>query len=274
LLSAGHPDNVELGDNIRPQVTYAKTNIGMRFSVIIPAYNESAYLPRLLASIRNAEVNFRGGTVEIIVSDNASTDDTAKIAREAGCRVVHVEKRAIAAARNGGAEIATGEFFCFIDADSALHPETFNGIDRAMRDPRVIAGATGVYLERSPPGLFVVYWMMMPILWLTGLDTGVVFCRREDFLGVGGYNENLLLAEDVDFLLALKRRGRKSGQKLTRLSGVKALGSTRKFDEHGDWHYFTLLPQVVRSLFRYGFRIGLVGGKMPAITDYWYKPDR
>lgn len=248
--------------------------MSLRFSVIIPAYNEAAYLPRLIASIKNAAVKFRGGAVEILVADNASTDDTAKIARGAGCRVVHVKKRAIAAARNGGAEIATGEIFCFIDADSALHPETFNRIDQAMRDPRVIAGATGVYLERSSPGLFVVYWMMMPILWLTGLDTGVVFCRREDFLGVGGYNEDLLLAEDVDFLLALKRRGRKAGQRLTRLSGVKALGSTRKFDEHGDLHYFTLLPKIVRSLFRYGFRIRLDDGKMPEITDYWYKPSR
>jgi glycosyltransferase involved in cell wall biosynthesis len=245
-----------------------------RFSVIIPAYNEAAYLPRLIASIKNAALNFRDGDVEIIVADNSSTDDTARIARDAGCRVATVKKRAIAAARNGGASIATGEVFCFIDADSALHPDTFNKIDAAMRDPTIIAGATGIYLERWSPALFVVYWVMMPIAWLTGFDTGVVFCRREDFQAVGGYNEDLLLAEDVDFLIALKRRGRQSGQRLTRLNGVKALGSTRKFDTHGDWHYFTMLPQIVRSVFRHGFKIVLENGKMPPLTDYWYKPDR
>ena len=248
--------------------------MSVRFSVIIPAYNEARYLPRLLESVKAAASNFPDGGVEIVVADNSSTDDTAAIAKSAGCVVANVKKRSIAAARNGGATIATGEIFCFIDADSVLHPETFNRIDTAMRDSTIIAGATGVYLERMSPGLLVVYCTMIPFLWLTRLDTGVVFCRREDFHAVGGYDESMLLAEDVDFLFALKQRGRKFGQKLTRLKGVKALGCTRKFDEHGDWHYFSLLPKVVRSMIRVGFRIGSVQSDIPEITDYWYQPNR
>jgi hypothetical protein len=70
------------------------------------------------------------------------------------------------------------------------------------------------------------------------LRGSVVFCRRKDFTEIGGYDERLLVAEDVAFLWALKRLGRSRGQQLTRLRSMKAVASTRKFDRHGDWHYF------------------------------------
>src|SRR3989442_12568617 len=100
----------------------------MRFSVIIPAYNEEQYLPRLLESIEIARANYSGGPdqVEVIVADNDSTDATAEVAALYGARVVTVAKRRIAAARNGGARIAQGEILCFIVADSTLHPPTFD----------------------------------------------------------------------------------------------------------------------------------------------------
>lgn len=248
--------------------------MSVRFSVIIPAYNEARLLPRLLDSIAIAAARFGRDEVEIIVADNLSTDRTRIIAESRGCGVVTVEKRRIAAARNGGAGAATGEILCFIDADSELHPDTFAGIDKAMRDDGIIAGATGVFLERRSIGLLLTYLMMIPLLWLTGMDTGVVFCRSDDFDAIGGYNENLYVAEDVAFLYALKRRGGANGQRLTRLSGVKALGSTRKFDEQGDWHYFTMLPTVISVMFKKGFGMLLKQDEMPDLTDYWYRPRR
>src|SRR2546423_14621481 len=105
----------------------------MRFSVIIPAYNEEQYLPRLLDSIEVARSHHSGGRdqIEVIVADNDSTDATAAVASKRGARVVHVAKRRIAAARNGGALAGQGEILCFIDADSAIHPQTFEVIDEA-----------------------------------------------------------------------------------------------------------------------------------------------
>jgi glycosyltransferase involved in cell wall biosynthesis len=246
----------------------------IRFSIIIPAYNEEKFLPRLLESIEIARANYKNGKVEIIVADNSSTDKTTEIAQKFGCRVASVEKRCIAAARNGGAKIAQGEIFCFIDADSALHPDTFKKIDEAMSDERFIVGATGVFLERKSIGLLLVYFTIMPLIWLLQMDTGVVFCRRGDFEAVGGYNENLLLAEDVAFLTALKKSGHRKGQKFTRLKAVKALGSTRKFDDHGDWHYFLMLPQIFKNMFRLGYNFLSKQDEMPEITKYWYKPQR
>ena len=90
-------------------------------------------------------------------------------------------------------------------------------------------------------GIAMSYAMMVPLVWLTNMDTGVVFCRREDFEAIGGYNEKRLFAEDVELLLALIKRGRARGQKLVRVRPVKTITSTRKWDKHGEWHYFGLM---------------------------------
>ena len=107
---------------------------------------------------------------------------------------------------------------------------TFNAIDRAMATGKYVAGATGVRLERMSPGIAAAYMIMIPMVWVTGMDTGVVFCRREDFVTIGGYNENRLFAEDVQFLLDMKRLGRRRGQSLARVTSAKSISSTRKFD--------------------------------------------
>lgn len=221
----------------------------MRFSVIIPAYNEEQYLPRLLDSIEVARSNYSGGreAIEVIVADNDSTDRTAEVAAAHGARVVTVKKRRIAAARNGGGRAARAEIVCFIDGDSAVHPQTFDVIDKTMNTGRYVGGATGIRLERMSLGLLASYCMCMPLVALVGIDTGVVFCRREDFNAVGGYDEDRLYAEDVLFPLALRRLGRERGQRLTRLPQVKALGCTRKFDQFGDWHYFWMMGHALKS---------------------------
>ena len=213
-------------------------------SLIVPAYNEEALVPRLLDSVDVARAAYAGraGEVEVIVADNLSTDATARIARERGCRVVRVERRVIAAARNGGAAAARGSILCFVDADSRLHPETFNQIERTMATGRYIAGATGVTLERWSLGLAATYLLMVAMVIPLRMDTGVVFCRREDFEAIGGYDESRLYAEDVVFLWTLRRLGKRRGQRLVRATAAKAVASTRKFDQHGDWHYFRYLP--------------------------------
>ena len=76
-------------------------------SLVVPAYNEADYLPALLASVAIARMRSSRGPVEVIVADNASSDATARVAADAGCRVVHVARRSIAAARNGGARDGT-----------------------------------------------------------------------------------------------------------------------------------------------------------------------
>lgn len=111
-----------------------------------------------------------------------------------------------------------------------------------MQDSGVVGGATGVVMETWSAGIATTYALMLPMVWLSGFDSGIVFCRRYDFTALGGYDERLLVAEDVDFLVRLKRLGRSRGQKLVRLKGVKTVTSTRKFVRYGDWHVFREMP--------------------------------
>jgi len=57
-----------------------------RFSLVIPAHNEEAYLPPLLDTVDAARARYAGGAdaVEVVVADNASTDATAEVARARG----------------------------------------------------------------------------------------------------------------------------------------------------------------------------------------------
>jgi len=238
-----------------------------RYSLIIPAYNEERLLGRLLDSVDAARATYGGGdAVEVIVADNASTDRTAVIAAMRGCRVIAVEKRVIAAARNAGARAARGEFLAFVDADAQVHPDTFVEIDRALADPRVVAGATGARLERWSIGIAFTYAMIVPIVFVTGMDTGVTFCRKEDFEAIGGYDESRLVAEDVAFLWALRRFGQTRGQRLARATRAKIVASTRKFDEFGDWHFFSVAIEALRHLMRRDLT--------RFTASYWYKPNR
>ena len=235
-------------------------------SLIIPAYNEAALLPRLLTTVDAARSRYRRGAerIEVILADNASTDATATIARRAGCKVVPVAKRVIAAARNGGAAAAAGEVLSFVDADTQIHPETFNAIDRALATGTVVGGATGVRLERWSLGIALTYLTIVPLVLVTGMDTGVVFCLRVDFERLGGYDERRRVAEDVAFLWNLKRLGHQRGQRLIRLRSAKAVASTRKFDRYGDWHYFTrIIPLGLLALWRPTRRDALA-------ERYWY----
>ncbi len=242
----------------------------MKFSVIIPAYNEARYLPRLLQSIDLARGNYSGGAeeVEVIVADNDSTDTTASIAAAYGARVIHVAKRRIGAARNGAARVACGDIFCFIDADSAVHPRTFDVVDECMRTGRYIWGVTGARWERKSIPLLITHYMFRPMTWITGMDIGLSFCRREDFEAVGGYDEDRLYSEDVLFPMALRRVGRTRGQRLTRVSQVKALACTRKFDQFGEWHYFWMLGHALKSWVTNNWHDERLAEK------YWYNPGR
>lgn len=241
-----------------------------RWSLIIPAYNEERYLPRLLDTVDAARSRFHAGaaSVEVIVADNTSTDGTSSVAAERGCKVAHVERRAIAAVRNGGAALAQAPLFAFVDADFRIHPETFNVLDQALTRGDVIAGSTSAAVERWSLGIALTYAVLAPAVLLTRMDIGVIFCRREGFETVGGYDESRLYGEDVAFLWALKRLGWRRGQRLVRGTDARAVASTRKFDRYGDWHYFTRMPRLAVEMLLSPRSAGAFA------KQYWYEDER
>ena len=119
----------------------------MKLTVIVPAFNEEAYLAPTLGSIRAAADEARGvsgADVEVIVVDNASADGTAAVARRLGATVVYEPVQGIARARNAGARRAAGDVLVFFDADVDVPRTLLVVICAAMRDPACAGGAVDV----------------------------------------------------------------------------------------------------------------------------------
>jgi len=218
----------------------------MRFSVVVPAHNEERLITNGLEAIAVAAERF-GGEVEIVVVANRCTDATVALAEGAGAVVVANEARNISAVRNAGAAVATGEILVTIDADCVMDPTALCAIDELVATGRYVGGGTKVRPERMSPGIRATITLVDLVVLVSRLSAGMFWCCREDFAAVGGFDESLLVAEDLDFARRLRAHGRRSGRRFTMLRTAPVVSSCRKFDRYGDWHMFALarqLPQV------------------------------
>ena len=128
-----------------PRPWTARTLPPLKLSIIIPAYNEEAYLPATLDSIQAVAVHMDPGVyVGVIVVDNDSDDATACVALEKGAKTIHWPTREIAYARNCGARHATADVLVFIDADVIVPSSLFHEIYLAMNDPACVEGIVDV----------------------------------------------------------------------------------------------------------------------------------
>lgn len=89
----------------------------MKISIVIPALNEEGIVGKTVKSVPVEKLKKNGLDVEIVVVDNASTDNTAQEAREAGARVVYGEKRGYGNAYLKGFSEAKGDIVVMGDAD-------------------------------------------------------------------------------------------------------------------------------------------------------------
>lgn len=122
-------------------------------SFIIPAYNEELELPSTIAAIRKA-AGEGGQPYEIIVVDDASTDATRQIAANAGARVLSINRRHIAAARNAGARVAQGDIlFLSTPTRKFIRPMRWMRLLLSMRDiPEEVRASLSAGLFHFGPG--------------------------------------------------------------------------------------------------------------------------
>ena len=185
-------------------------------SIVIPALNEEKFLPQALKGIQQGMAR-RGDSFpfEVIVCDNASEDQTAQVAREYGAHVIFEPKRQIARARNRGAAAAQGSWLLFLDADSLPTPPLFSELIRTIRDPMVLGGGAPLRLADAPWWAQIVAytwnWISRCTRWAPG---SFLFCRREAFQQLGGFDERLYISEEIDFSRRLKSLARKTGRRM------------------------------------------------------------
>jgi glycosyltransferase involved in cell wall biosynthesis len=237
----------------------------MKFSVVIPARNEECFIGKCLDSIERASKADPSGT-EVIVVLNRCTDSTEKIARARGAKIVTEDSKCLARIRNKGAMAASGEIILTIDADSRMSENMLCEIDRALKSGKYVGGGVPIRPERMSVGIGLSMIFLNVTIGMAGLAGGLYWCYRRDFEAVGGFNEQLIVAEDLDFAKRLKAYGKLRGQKFIRLRGVHIVTSARKFDHFGDWIVFKTLLLHGRDL-----RKALLGTDTMLPDRYFYE---
>jgi glycosyltransferase involved in cell wall biosynthesis len=145
-----------------------------------------------------------------VVVDNASTDGTARVAEEFAVRhgvlsvvVVTEPILGVSRAKNRGAQQAAGAILLFLDADSRCAPHLVRDVV-AHYQAGSPAGSIRIVADSDSPlerGFFELM-ELGPILF--GIRSEMFYCSRQLFLALGGFDEELQLAEDLEFLQRAK----------------------------------------------------------------------
>lgn len=184
-----------------------------KISVVIPTYNRARLLPRAIESARNA-----GSDLEVIVVDDRSTDDTAKIcAQISGIRYVRLNNNlGLANARNVGIAESSCEFVAFLDDDDLRLPGSLDKQLHMLAADDRIAFCYGQALigdarRQLPTG--EIYPLRCPqgdIFWDLLEDNFIpmpsVLARKSSLVNEGAFNTALKLIEDWDMWLRLSER--------------------------------------------------------------------
>lgn len=198
-----------------------------KLSVVIPAVNEVAFISRAIESVRAQQYP----DLEVIVVANGSTDGTVTIAKKMADKVIVRDAPCGAGyARNIGARDATGDIIIFLDADSYLGSGVIASIATnatAMQFGSVLGRPSNTALK------FTLYFMVKNAAHRArlyrGALGGLLFCTRDLFTAVRGFNPSLLLDEFYDFSL----RATKAGGRYILLTNCYAVTSTRRFEKYG-----------------------------------------
>jgi len=186
----------------------ARVDLKNMISFIIPAYNEELLLRQTLEAIHKAakEIDV---AYELIVVDDDSSDNTDKIANDLGATVVKVSHRQISVARNAGVHVANGSLLVFIDADTVISTEILQATIGAINSGAIGGSAAFRFDGYIPVYGRVIQWLLFRIYRLGKVVGGsYLFCTREAFERVGGFDESVYGGEEMILSRTLKKLGR------------------------------------------------------------------
>lgn len=190
----------------------------IQVSIVIPTLNEAASLERTLRclSILNPPA------WEIWLVDGGSQDETVEIAQRMGAKVLHSEQRGRSPQMNLGAEYATGDYLCFLHADTLVPDDLVSLIEHTLSNPRIACGGFISLMSGAERTRWIIslhnclktYYAALifrPHLFARGLRVlfgdQVMFCRRKQFREAGGFDTTLPIMEDADLCRKLLRFG-------------------------------------------------------------------
>lgn len=200
-----------------------------RLSVVIPVKNEEKILPKLLESLKIQTFK----DYEIIVADAHSTDKTVDIAKKYGARVV--EGGLPGPGRNKGAVHAKGKFIAFLDADVQLPNPKFlrDCLDEMDRKKVDVATCKVKPISRKPidKALHEVYNAYVVVMEKVRPHAPgfCIIARRHAHHGIKGFDEQVVFAEDHDYV----QRAQKEGFKFGLLRSHPVAVSVRRLEKDG-----------------------------------------
>jgi glycosyltransferase involved in cell wall biosynthesis len=214
-------------------------------SIVIPTLNEEKYLPHLLGSLENQTFQ----DFEVLVADADSHDATRDIAANHGCQVVSGGR--IAEGRNAGARQARGEYVLFLDADVTLDPLFLEELISQIIKKRLDV-ASGFITPDSNKILDKVmvttsnFWHFSIQHFYPHASGFYIVARKSLHDEIGGFDEELFLTEDHDYVMRAARYGH-----FEYLWKPRVTFSVRRFDKEGRWRLIgKFLVLEVHMLFR------------------------
>lgn len=214
-------------------------------SVVIPAYNEEKYIGETLKSV--IAQDFPKDNYEIVVVDNNSDDQTAKAAGSFRVRVVECKTKGVSAARQAGAEASRGEIIVFTDADTTVGKDWLNQLSKQFED-RGIAAVTGTAgfdkagrVNNLIAKGFPAFMRLQFIFGRKALNGFNCAIRKTVFDKIGGFNTNLVSAEDVDLGIRASKEG-----KVVFVPEIKVYTSARRMEKSRLGFFWQHLKNIVQ----------------------------
>ena len=187
-------------------------------SIVIPVRNRPEDIRSCLQSLE--KLDYPKERMETIVVDDASNDHTADVATRFGIRVIKLKDHKQASyCRNLGAEKAKGDILAFIDSDCVADPLWLRELAPAFNDRTVgaVGGMVDAYFERKALDRYEKVKSALNVCnrfrrsGITDQFFYVPSCnllsRRDLFLMLGGFKEDLYVGEDVDFCWRVQDSG-------------------------------------------------------------------
>ncbi len=209
-------------------------------SFIVPAHDEAALIGDSLDALHRAAAAL-ALSYEVIVVNDASTDDTAALAQLHGAQVLHVAHRHIAAVRNAGAAVARGGRLVFMDADTRISRDVLAAAMTALDQGAAGGGCAVRFVAASWSERAFTALVMRVFRWTRIAPGCFIFCTREAFDAAGGFDERWFAGEDVAISRALAAGGR------FEILRESVTTSDRKLRTFGWISHLRLLTQFVRK---------------------------
>jgi cellulose synthase/poly-beta-1,6-N-acetylglucosamine synthase-like glycosyltransferase len=208
----GYPLAARLAALVRTRPVAKDDDATPTVAIIVAAHNEASVIERRIANFR--ALDYPHERLEVIVTSDASTDETETLAEAAGARVIRNPRGGKVAAQNNAVKAAEAEIVAFSDANSTWAPDALRKLVRNFADPAVayVCGRLNVQAEdgRNKEGLYWRYELALRadesrLDSVTGGNGSIYALRRDDYVDV-----DPRFGHDLSFPYLMVQRGRRA----------------------------------------------------------------